>query len=46
MQDRPTKTKPDLFTPIEVGPLKCPNRIVMDARLGNPATTLTHSSVR
>ena len=29
MQDRPTKTRPDLFTPIEVGPLKCPNRIVM-----------------
>ena len=29
MQDRPTKTKPDLFTPIEVGPLKLPNRIVM-----------------
>ena len=29
MQDRPAKTKPDLFTPIEVGPLKCPNRIVM-----------------
>ena len=29
MQDRPTKTKPDLFNPIEVGPLKLPNRVVM-----------------
>jgi N-ethylmaleimide reductase len=29
MQDRPTKTKPHLFTPIEIGPLKLPNRIVM-----------------
>ena len=28
MQD-PTKTTPDLFTPIEIGPLKLPNRIVM-----------------
>ena len=26
MQDRPTKTTPDLFTPIEIGPLKMPNR--------------------
>ena len=29
MQDRPTKTTPDLFTPIDIGPLKLPNRIVM-----------------
>jgi N-ethylmaleimide reductase len=29
MQDRLTKTTPDLFTPIEVGPLRLPNRIVM-----------------
>jgi len=29
MQDRPTKTAADLSNPIEVGPLKCPNRIVM-----------------
>ena len=29
MQDRPTKTTPDLFAPIEVGPLKLPNRVVM-----------------
>ena len=29
MQDRPTKTTPDLFTPIDVGPLALPNRIVM-----------------
>ena len=29
MQDRPAKTTPDLFAPVEVGPLKCPNRIVM-----------------
>ena len=24
MQDRPAKTTPDLFTPIEIGPLKLP----------------------
>ena len=29
MQDRPTKTSPNLFSPIEIGPLKLPNRIVM-----------------
>ena len=29
MQDRPAKTAAALFTPIEVGPLECPNRIVM-----------------
>jgi N-ethylmaleimide reductase len=29
MQDRPTKTTPDLFTPIAIGPLALPNRIVM-----------------
>ncbi len=29
MQDRPTKTSPNLFTPIEIGPLELPNRIVM-----------------
>jgi N-ethylmaleimide reductase len=29
MQDRPTKTTPDLFTPIDIGPLALPNRIVM-----------------
>ena len=29
MQDRPTKTTPDLFTPISIGPLTLPNRIVM-----------------
>jgi N-ethylmaleimide reductase len=29
MQDHPAKTAAGLFTPIEVGPLKCPNRIVM-----------------
>ena len=29
MQDRPTKTTPDLFTPIEIGPLALPNRIAM-----------------
>ena len=29
MQDRPTKTTPDLFSPIEIGPLKLPNRVVM-----------------
>ena len=29
MQDRPAKTAAGLFTPIEVGPLECPNRIVM-----------------
>ncbi|MGC2408838.1 MAG: alkene reductase [Methyloceanibacter sp.] len=28
MQDRP-KTTPDLFTPIDVGPLRLPNRVVM-----------------
>lgn len=28
MQDRP-KTVPDLFTPIALGPLSLPNRIVM-----------------
>ena len=29
MQDRPTKTTPDLFTPIDIGPLSLPNRIAM-----------------
>ena len=29
MQDRPTKTTPDLFTPIEIGPLALPNRVAM-----------------
>jgi N-ethylmaleimide reductase len=29
MQDRPTKTTPDLFTPIDIGPLALPNRIAM-----------------
>jgi N-ethylmaleimide reductase len=29
MQDRPTKTGHDLFTPIEIGPLSLPNRVVM-----------------
>jgi N-ethylmaleimide reductase len=29
MQDRPAKTAPDLFTPIDIGPLKLPNRVVM-----------------
>lgn len=29
MQDRPTKTTPDLFTPIDMGRLTLPNRIVM-----------------
>jgi N-ethylmaleimide reductase len=29
MQDRPTKTTPDLFTPIDMGPLALPNRIAM-----------------
>jgi N-ethylmaleimide reductase len=46
MQDRPTKTTPDLFTPIEIGPLKLPNRIVMApltrsrAAAGNVPTVL------
>jgi N-ethylmaleimide reductase len=46
MQDRPTKTRPDLFTPIEIGPLKLPNRIVMApltrsrAAAGNVPTVL------
>ena len=45
MQD-PTKTTPDLFTPIEIGPLKLPNRIVMApltrsrAATGNVPTVL------
>ena len=45
MQDRPTKTT-DLFTPIEIGPLKLPNRIVMApltrsrATAGNVPTVL------
>jgi N-ethylmaleimide reductase len=29
MQDRPTKIAPNLFTPIDIGPLKLPNRVVM-----------------
>ena len=29
MQDRPTKTTPDLFTPINIGQLALPNRIAM-----------------
>ena len=29
MQDGPAKTAAGLFTPIEVGPLKCRNRIVL-----------------
>lgn len=29
MQDRPTKTTPNLFTPIDIGPLALPNRIAM-----------------
>jgi N-ethylmaleimide reductase len=29
MQDRPSKAAPDLFTPISVGPLDLPNRVVM-----------------
>lgn len=29
MQDRPTKTTPDLFTPIDIGALTLPNRVVM-----------------
>lgn len=29
MQDRTPKTTPNLFTPLEVGPLRLPNRIVM-----------------
>jgi N-ethylmaleimide reductase len=29
MQDRPTKTAPNLFSPIDIGPLTLPNRIVM-----------------
>jgi N-ethylmaleimide reductase len=46
MQDRPTKTTPDLFTPIEIGPLTLPNRIVMApltrsrAAAGNVPTVL------
>ena len=46
MQDRPTKTTPDLFTPIEIRPLKLPNRIVMApltrsrAAAGNVPTVL------
>jgi len=46
MQGRPTKTTPDLFTPIEIGPLKLPNRIVMApltrsrAAAGNVPTVL------
>jgi len=46
MQDRPTKTTPYLFTPIEIGPLKLPNRIVMApltrsrAAAGNVPTVL------
>jgi N-ethylmaleimide reductase len=46
MQDRPTKTTPDLFTPTEIGPLKLPNRIVMApltrsrAAAGNVPTVL------
>jgi 2,4-dienoyl-CoA reductase-like NADH-dependent reductase (Old Yellow Enzyme family) len=46
MQDRPTKTTPDLFIPIEIGPLKLPNRIVMApstrsrAAAGNVPTVL------
>jgi N-ethylmaleimide reductase len=46
MQDRPNKTTPDLFTPIEIGPLKLPNRIVMApltrsrAAAGNVPTVL------
>ena len=47
MQDRPTKTKPNLFTPIEIGPLELPNRIVMAqltrsrAGAGNVPTSLS-----
>ena len=45
MQDRP-KTTPNLFTPIAVGPLRLPNRIVMApltrsrAGVGNVPTAL------
>jgi N-ethylmaleimide reductase len=47
MQDRPTKTKPNLFTPIKIGPLGLPNRIVMApltrsrAGAGNVPTSLS-----
>jgi len=47
MQDRPTKTKPNLFTPIEIWPLELPNRIVMAqltrsrAGAGNVPTSLS-----
>ena len=47
MQDRPTKTKPNLFTPVEIGPLELPNRIVMApltrsrAGAGNVPTSLS-----
>jgi N-ethylmaleimide reductase len=47
MQDLPAKTTSDLFTPIEVGPLTLPNRIVMTpltrsrAGAGNVPTALS-----
>ena len=47
MQDLPAKTTSDLFTPIEVGPLTLPNRIVMApltrsrAGAGNVPTVLS-----
>ena len=47
MQDLPAKTTSDLFTPIEVGPLTLPNRIVMApltrsrAGAGNVPTALS-----
>ena len=47
MQDRPTKTSPNLFTPIEIRPLELPNRIVMApltrsrAGKGNVPTSLS-----
>lgn len=47
MQDRPTKTKLNLFTPIEIGPVELPNRIVMApltrsrAGKGNVPTSLS-----
>ena len=44
MQDRPTKTKPNLFTPIEIGPLELPNRIVMAQGVGPARATFRPAS--
>ena len=48
MQDRPTKTTPDLFTPIAIGPLALPNRIAMRgaARRKGTARLSTAAQIR